>query len=236
MPTATTCTLRFPGFQLRPLYPEFIGSRILFVQEILWKSRVRGTRMFPSPVWSVARAPEKCSIPKESRCILPSSSIHRVHTSLSLCKFSRVSFYEERMDGICSTLLEYFLEYILDECTWTLCPVSESSGSVSLFIRRVFSFLFPGISRIISMKYFKYVISKNSKRIYTRWMYLDSLSRFRIKRFRFIVYKTSFLFSFSRKTNISNYFKYVISKDSKRIYTRWIYLLVPFQNQAVHCL
>ena len=47
------------------------------------------------------------------------------------------------MDGICSTLLEYFLEYILDECTWTLCPVSESSGSVSLFIR-VFSFLFPG--------------------------------------------------------------------------------------------
>ena len=172
MPTATTCTLRFPGFQLRPLYPEFIGSRILFVQEILWKSRVRGTRMFPSPVWSVARAPEKCSIPKESRCI-PPSSIHRVHTSLSLCKFSRVSFYEERMDGICSTLLGY---------------------------------------------------TPPSSNIYTRWMYLDSLSRFRIKRFRFIVYKTSFLFSFSRKTNISNYFKYVISKDSKRIYTRWIYL------------
>ena len=161
--------------------------------------------------------PRKNARFQRSRGASPSSSIHRVHTSLSLCKFSRVSFYEERMDGICSTLLEYFLEYILDEWTWTLCPVSESSGSVSLFIR-VFSFLFPGNEYLELFQICNF--EKFETNIYLMNISLCPVSESNGSVSLFIRRVFSFLFPGISRIISMKYFKYVISKNSKRIYTR----------------
>lgn len=126
----STASLRFPGFQLRLLYSEFIGSWILFVgtrRQILWKSYVctgrdcTEARMFF--VWSAS----------ESWKMLDSKGIAAHANSMILlffCKFPCVSSSTRPLPDVSYLKIWSFLDVCLK---YLLYHIDHANPSLSHF-------------------------------------------------------------------------------------------------------